>query len=950
MRWTKRDWILLAALTTAAAALRLYQLGVVPPGFQFDEAFNGIDAKQVLEGNRPLFLPANAGREVLYTYWQVFVIRLLALLTSEEPAVNVYTLRLGSALGGILTVPVIFLFLRHALKRESYLVATFVALAETLNFWHIHFSHFGIRVILMPLMFTAAFGLYWKASVSSGTLRRLTFYTLSGVATGLTVWNHPTGRFAPFVLILYTGWLCRGRVQAQTSSRSARRTAFLGLLLTGVVSFLIFLPLGLVFLERPDFFFAHAADSSVMNEEVYEGSPLRTLGLNLIRVLGMFSFSGDQDWTHNLAGRPVFDAFMSVPFLAGIYCWARRIAHREDPDRNLLMLLLCWLLIMLTPSILSNDAPDFSRTMPSHPALMVAPGLGLAWIWRGAIFQTASSIWHKAGKTLVTLLVVASGGSTIYDYFIEFPTYSQLYYAYDVDKLDALNSLAPLTHTHSVYLSELWAGHATSVFLRGQYGVKSIETSNTLVLPPVGKGAVYAFPHEQAERADDLLQVFRGATLTVLNDPQGKALLYTVTVGADEATDWPTNYSPTVEQEVHFDEGPTLLGMSSQMDGSILLFWRAEQRMLRNLTSFIHLLDPHGRKIGQADKVPGNGSYGTPVWSEGERVIDRYWPTILHPCASGITARAVIGWYELDADGLRRPRADGAGEIALAGTMWMPLRSYPAEEIVPDTEVGITLSEDIVLVGYDLEIETFMPGIPFVLDLVWEGDPKDTTYSIQLIEEDTDAPGPNRESSVSLLWSGQLGYGSDWSRGKRFCRRFFLRVPPEVTPGRYQLQVSGARENGIELEALTVTASDKLFALPKNLNPQSFSFANELGERVISLVGYRVDASGDSADVMLVWRAEATMGVGYSVFVHAVDSVGQLVAQSDAMPGGVATSLWVPSEIVIDRHAFAGLPSGQIKLLVGLYDPLSGRRLTVADRESNAVPENAIELTTFVVP
>src|SRR5215217_9404 len=100
MTWTRKDWWLLLALTGVAIFFRFFQLNSLPPGFQFDEAFNAIDAQQVLAGNRPLFLPANAGREVLYTYWQALLIRLFGF--------DVYTLRLASAILGVLAIPVTY--------------------------------------------------------------------------------------------------------------------------------------------------------------------------------------------------------------------------------------------------------------------------------------------------------------------------------------------------------------------------------------------------------------------------------------------------------------------------------------------------------------------------------------------------------------------------------------------------------------------------------------------------------------------------------------------------------------------------------------------------------------------------------------------------------------------------------------------------------------------------
>ena len=131
---TRRDWWIVLGIMLLAGALRFYQLGVVPPGTQFDEAFNAIDADQVLAGNRPLFLPANGGREVLYTYYQAAIGALAGRL-------DLYTLRLASALAGTLTVPAVYVLVRALFRRNSQLLATLTALALTVSYWHIHFSH-----------------------------------------------------------------------------------------------------------------------------------------------------------------------------------------------------------------------------------------------------------------------------------------------------------------------------------------------------------------------------------------------------------------------------------------------------------------------------------------------------------------------------------------------------------------------------------------------------------------------------------------------------------------------------------------------------------------------------------------------------------------------------------------------------------------------------------------
>jgi len=95
--------------------------------------------------------------------------------------------------------------------------------------------------------------------------------------------------------------------------------------------------------------------------------------------------------------------------------------------------------------------------------------------------------------------------------------------------------------------------------------------------------------------------------------------------------------------------------------------------------------------------------------------------------------------------------------------------------------------------------------------------------------------------------------------------------------------------------------------------------------------------------VRLEWRAEGTGEKSYHVFVHLVDGEGQLVRQSDGVPGvwRRPTTGWVAGEYVLDEHRLdvAGLPAGEYSVVVGLYEP-GGARLRASDGR------DAIALTT----
>jgi hypothetical protein len=923
MNWTRRDWIALIGVTLLGAVLRLYKLGEVPPGFQFDEAFNAVDAEQVLAGNRPLFLPANGGREVLYTYWQAAIGAVLGI----DP----FSLRLASAIFGIVAVALSYVFLRRMIRRESFLVALFTSLVFAVTLWPVHFSHYAIRVNMMPALFTLTFGLFWLGGHAPTRNRRLLAYVAAGFMLGLTPWSNPTGRLAPIVLLLYVLWLL---LREPAHRRWAWDSLLGGLFITGGIAFLVFLPLGLEFVRHPEWFFGHASEVSIFAERVGGDSPLQILVEHLLQVLGMFSFTGDVDWTHGPEKRPVFDPLLSIPFYIGLALWLWRLRRADDPDFEALSILLIWAGVMLLPSVLSERAPNYSRTLPSLPAVLTASGLGLTWI------ATLKKPTTWLGPALATLIIAGGTLWTIYDYFVVFAQEEDIYYIYDADKLDALEHLHDLTDGNQVYLSQLWGdGHATVYFLRGQYDINSIETSNALVLPPPGKGLVYAFPSEQHERAGQIADLWPDATLARLDDRYGRHLLSIVQVPAESAAGWPARYTPSVTTEARFVEAPTLLGMSTEADGDIVLYWRGEEVMLRDLTAFIHLIDATGRRVGQIDKQPGSGSYATPWWHIGERVIDVYTPEITDLCAGGETVRAQVGWYQLLADGMRMARSDAPGDTALAGEVTLPHFSYPAERFSMDAAANAELGE-VTLFGYTRRGDDLQPGAPLTLDLLWQGAPAQANAPVTVTLEG------NGESIV--LWNDRLAPEARWGEDEALCRRLRLRVPETVVPGVYGLTVSANGQAAV-LEAVTIGESTRRFEAP----PFDQAVDATLGE-AIALVGYTADPADDGTqlEVELVWQALAAPGASYKVFVHLVDDAGQLVAQSDALPSdGYATNNWIAGEYVVDRQTLALPPgaAGPFRLLAGLYDPVSGARLPAVAGDGAAYTDDAVELGTWAV-
>lgn len=94
----------------------------------------------------------------------------------------------------------------------------------------------------------------------------------------------------------------------------------------------------------------------------------------------------------------------------------------------------------------------------------------------------------------------------------------------------------------------------------------------------------------------------------------------------------------------------------------------------------------------------------------------------------------------------------------------------------------------------------------------------------------------------------------------------------------------------------------------------------------------------DVVQVELQWSASASLPINYKVFLQLLRPDGSLAAQRDSEPvnGARPTSTWTAGENVTDRHGLvlpADLPTGDYMLIVGLYDPNTGTRLPVGERD-----------------
>ncbi|MDO8673830.1 MAG: glycosyltransferase family 39 protein, partial [Dehalococcoidia bacterium] len=128
--------LLVLILFALALFLRTYRLHSLPPGLFFDEASNGLDVLDILNGKLSVFFERNYGREPLFIYLQA--------LSSYLLGPNPFALRLTSAVVGVVTTLATFFAARRWFGYRAGLLS--MALM-TVSLWHVDLSRIGFRTI-----------------------------------------------------------------------------------------------------------------------------------------------------------------------------------------------------------------------------------------------------------------------------------------------------------------------------------------------------------------------------------------------------------------------------------------------------------------------------------------------------------------------------------------------------------------------------------------------------------------------------------------------------------------------------------------------------------------------------------------------------------------------------------------------------------------------------------
>ena len=658
-------WIPLLGVAVLAASLRIFGIGRIPPGLYHDEAYNGLDALSVLQGNRPLYFSANNGREPLFIY---LVALTIGVLGRSPGAVRIVSVLLGTA-----TIPFTYLLTREMFGRR---VALWAALAGAISVWPINLSRVGFRAVAMPLTIALAFWL-----LARGMRRRRTIdFALAGALYGLTFYTYLAARFTIIAVLgcaVYLYFTRRERIPWRQ-----------GIVFLAMVA-LVALPLMLYATSHWDEMLRRVAQVSIVNPVINEGDFWGTLGRQIVRCAAMFIWRGDFIPRHNVPLRPVFDIALAPFFLLGLSLslW------RASRGQTAYVLPLIWVGSMLLPSILAEDAPHFLRGVGVLPWALMLPAIGLdvAGTWVG----------HRIGRgtawLIPSVILVLSLVFTWRDYFGVHAASPAVYYQFETGVEEMASEINRFTGagwpgkglvgreeegilgTRAYVSDRLWT-HWPSL----RYLVR--ESPFLAVLEP-GRGL--------AEEIDETLLILSPSedrTELVSSLPSDGVI--SVHEGSQEQGDLETEprllyLSFQVSRDAHvpnnlgidFEHGIRLLGATTDSSSpsylEVKLFWQTERRIDTDYTVFIHLTSGDGAAVTQNDAQPAAGYYPTTLWRPGDVVVDIHRLTL--PESFDPTAHALrVGMYDLST--MERVNISGATEEGHLDYVEVPLSQAEREQ------------------------------------------------------------------------------------------------------------------------------------------------------------------------------------------------------------------------------------------------------------------------------
>lgn len=595
-RILRREWFAIVALLLLAFALRTVSLTSVPPGLHNDEVVEIKITESVADGRVAIFFPEDTGHEALYYYFAAPFVRVFGSA--------VFAMRLPAVFMSMISMCVIWALARRLLGP----IAALTALAGfAITFWPLAFGRIVLRVVMeAPLAALAAY-CFWRArltdveksgfSVSKAT-KTWFLYALSGLWLGLSLNVHTAARILPAIFVVFG-------VYTLFVDRLEWHRWWGGIAITLTVAAIVTLPLFLYFVQNPTADQLAFFDIDRPLVELRRGNLAPVIETSL-KTLGMFAFVGDPLPYYDVPGRPIFEPvgalLLGVGLLIALWRW-------RQPEYAFVLL---WFFLSLAPGMLSQPAPNYTRTLGVQVVLFAIPGIAITALldrWRNVIVYSA-----------LALLFVGNLAWTARDYFYVWPKLDVVQFWHQsglkavADRLQDDADTSPVAiclPDHLIDERELWWKpgwqHTRYLLHRPDLSLRYYNCADAMLF--MDGPARYAFPDVADVDALDQFPIYvqilaaTNPDLDFLSDRLG------IIVHSDAALELDEE-DHLAQAPVNFQDMVEFLGYASSASPikpgdslHLTTYWRVTDALPPQLSQFTHLLNVDGAIVTQQDRL-----------------------------------------------------------------------------------------------------------------------------------------------------------------------------------------------------------------------------------------------------------------------------------------------------------------------------------------------------------
>jgi 4-amino-4-deoxy-L-arabinose transferase-like glycosyltransferase len=475
----KKILLILFGIVITAFLLRFWQLGIVPPSPDWDEAALGYNAYSIIHTGRDefgKFLPVvlrsfDDYKPALYAYLAIPSILIFGL--------NTFAVRLPSALFGIVSVIAVFFLVKELFEKYKYrdYLALLASFMLAISPWSIQFSRVGFEAnvgdslnILMVLFFIKGLKNKW-------------FLIFSAVCAGLCIYVYQSEKvFTPFLVLLLL-------IVFRKTLYLINKKFIFAIFLLGI---LIVLPMFLFILNNRQSLQRLSGTSILSNQNDLLRIDAQNLNRDILNkdklglildnrrivytktIVSNYISHFDSNWLfikgditnrHHAPGMGLLYLFEFPLILIGIY----QLLFGEF-NRKTKLILFGWWLLAPVPASITTGVPHAVRTLNFLPTWQIFSAIGIVSVVV-SFSKYKSSILNYKIKLLIPVLVLyllfASFNFAYYinQYFVQLNYYYSFYWQYgykqaigEIKKIDykysriIVSNRAPLDQSYIYFL------------------------------------------------------------------------------------------------------------------------------------------------------------------------------------------------------------------------------------------------------------------------------------------------------------------------------------------------------------------------------------------------------------------------------------------------------------------------------------------------------------------